>query len=709
MESRTPSGRFSLISLLWPQLLLLLLFVALAWMADTGRPLPLIDAAPGWSDLLVLFALSELVVFAFQAMLWARRFNRLSHAVGALAEGVETEIPWQNRDDDFGRLAHNLTQLRTARRGTRAVIERSRETQIQLEQETTARRTAEDKNLLASTVYAHLDEGVLFCTINGVIEQVNPAFVRLLGYAAAQVEGKVSGEVLMPDNQALHQAIMSVLSRDGLWQGEAPLRRSDGSHLPSYLTCRAIRDEHGRYKHVMGVFQDLSEKQAARARLHELTHHDPLTGLINRASFLVTLREVLNAPRDSAQILLHIGLDRLKAVNDTLGHATGDQLLRQVANRLRGTIRSEDILARLAGDEFAILLPQVPNPEQAESIAKGLAEKLLNALRQPIHIEQGGYVLKVTASIGIALSPRDGGQADGLMQAGDLALISAKRGGRDQYAVYTPALSERIARRFGIEQGLRRALEKNELEVYMQPLVEAGSAQLRGFECLLRWKRDGQTMISPADFIPVAEEIGLIEPITTWLVGEACKHLASWRRATRRELFLSINLSPRHLLREDLPHMLLGALRNNGLDASALMLELTESGLVGGLELVRERIQQLAISGFQIAVDDFGTGHSTLGMLIELPIDKLKIDQSFVRDRIPHDPEAVKVLDAMLALARELQLHVVVEGVETAEQARFIRTRNPQAMLQGYYFDRPTSAYTWDGLLLDGSLPQYEL
>lgn len=669
--------------------------------ALAGRPL-------GMEDLLLPGLFAELALLLAQLVLWRLRFGLLSRTIEQMVTQDAAEIPWQNRRGALGQLAEALLKLRQARRGTKVVLERSRETHAQLQQESSARREAEVKNLLALSVYAHLDEAVFFSSPQGVILQVNPAFERLLGYPAHRVEGRTSAELLMPDNPALHQAIMGVLRRDGLWQGEAALRRADNRHLPTDLTCRAIKDADGTIRHVMGVFQDLSERRSARARLHELTHHDPLTGRLNRASFMSTLREVLAARQAPIQALLLVGIDRLKAINDTLGHRTGDHVLREVAHRLGQTLRKNDILARIGGDEFAILMPAFENTEQAKAFAMSHAESLLTRLRDPIQLDRDHYSLKITASLGIAFSPHDGNQAEALLQAADLALLAVKRAGRDQASLYLPSLGERINQRFRIEQGLRRALENREFEIFMQPLIEAGSAELKGFECLIRWTQGGTTPISPADFIPVAEEIGMIEPITEWIVREGCRHLASWRRSTRRELFISINLSPRHLLRDDLAQMLLEALRPHGLSASALLIELTEGGLVGGLELVHERIHHLAMHGFQIAIDDFGTGHSSLGMLTELPIDKLKIDQSFVRDRVPHDPEAVKVLDAMLALARELQLPVVVEGVETLEQAQLIRSRNSQALLQGFYFDRPQSAFSWDGRLLDGTLPNYK-
>lgn len=704
--------RSTWVQLILPQLWLVLFFAAAVWLAGVLTPNENMETLLSPTNLALAFLALEALLLGVQTLTWSGRFRRLGGIVNiiALKPDEEVVLPWQDSKGELGQLSSVLKRIRTTMRNKEAMTHICNETRRQLEIESSARHDAEEARRLTDALFQEVNAGVYFCTPQGVITQVNPGFVRLLSHTEALSLGRNWQEILLPENPELYQRIMGALVCDGHWQGHASLLRADSSRVTTLLSAHAITDEHKHIKQILCIVQDISEQKKAEQTLNQLTQYDPLTGLLNRNSFLQHLNAVqANVSAERSLILLHFGVDRLKIINDTLGHAMGDQVLRTLTQRVRAILRENDVLARLSGDEFAVLLPINYDLARVSAMAPGLSEKVLNVLRQPVPLDGGEMHMKVTASLGVAIAPRDGDTSDALMQAADMALHGAKRSGRDRSLIYTPALGQEAALRFDIEQGLRKALEKKEFEVFMQPLVEAGSAELKGFECLLRWKRDGSRPVSPATFIPIAEDIGMIERITEWIFSEAMPHLAMWRRATQRDLFLSINISPRHLLRDDLVSKLRDAARAQNVPPSAIILEITEGGLVGGLDFVRERIQQLVMHGFLIAIDDFGTGQSTLGMLTELPIDKLKIDQSFIRNRIPDDPDAVKVLEAMLALSHGLQLHVVVEGVETVEQARFIRMRNPQALLQGYYFDRPQAAIDWDARLIHGKAPQYEI
>jgi diguanylate cyclase (GGDEF)-like protein/PAS domain S-box-containing protein len=705
-------SRLTWIQVVTPHVVLIALFAAAVWISSIMLPQQDFETWMRPVNVLLAFAGLEVILLGLQALFWADRFRTLGCTLNTIALKPDDEIvlPWQDKVGELGQLANVLKRLRSAMRSKDAMTHTCNETKRQLEIESQARIDAEDAQQLTGTLFSHVQAGVFFCSPQGVISQVNPGYVTLLGHTADFSVGRSWQELLLPEQTELYQRIMGALVCDGQWEGHAALMRADSSQITTQFSARTITDAQNRTKQLMCIMQDISAQKKAELTLTQLTQYDPLTGLLNRNSFLQKLNAAqTNISAERSLILLHFGIDRLKTINDTLGHAMGDQVLRTITQRVRAILRENDVLARLSGDEFAVLLPVSYDIARAASMAPSLSEKVLNVLRQPVPLDGGDMHMKVTASLGVALAPRDGENSDALMQAADMALHGAKRAGRDRALIYTPALGQEAALRFDIEQGLRKALEKKEFEVFMQPLVEAGSAELKGFECLLRWKRDGSRPVSPALFIPIAEEIGMIERITEWIFSEALPHLAMWRRATQRDLFLSINLSPRHLLRDDLVTKLRKTARSQSIPPSAIVLEITEGGLVGGLDFVRERIQQLVAQGFLIAIDDFGTGHSTLGMLTELPIDKLKIDQSFVRDRIPNNPDAVKVLEAMLALTHGLQLHVVVEGVETIEQARFIRARNPHALLQGYYFDRPQAAMDWDARMIHGQLPKYEI
>ncbi len=695
-----------------PQIGLLALFAVAVWVANMMLPQQDFDTWLQPVNVLLAFAGLEIILLGAQAQLSAARFRALGRTLNAITfkPNEEIELPWQDKMGELGQLARALKRVRSAMRSKESMAKECNETKRQLEVESLARQAAEGAQQLTGTLFKHIQAGVFFCTPQGIISQVNPGYVAMLGHTEALSVGRSWQEILLPENAELYQRIMGALMSEGRWEGTASMLCADSSQVSTQFFAHTIHDAQKRTQKLMCIVQDISAQQKTEHALTQLTQYDPLTGLLNRNSFLQKLNVAL--AQNSAErslMVLHFGIDRIKAINDTLGHAMGDQVLRTITQRVRAILRQNDVLARLSGDEFAMLLPVNYDTARAAAMAPSLSEKVLNVLRQPVPLNGGDVHMKITASLGVAIAPRDGDNSDTLMQATDMALHGAKRAGRDRALIYTPALGQESAMRFDIEQGLRKALEKKEFVIFMQPLVEAGTAELKGFECLLRWKRDGSRPVSPAVFIPIAEEIGMIERITEWIFTEALPHLAMWRRATQHDLFLSINLSPRHLLRDDLVTKLLEAARSQGIPPSVIVLEITEGGLVGGLDFVRERVQQLVAHGFLIAIDDFGTGQSTLGMLTELPIDKLKIDQSFIRDRIPDNPEAVKVLEAMLALTHGLQLHVVVEGVETVEQARFIRARNPHALLQGYYFDRPQAAMDWDARLIHGKLPKYEI
>ncbi|MEW5974104.1 MAG: GGDEF domain-containing protein [Pseudomonadota bacterium] len=559
----------------------------------------------------------------------------------------------------------------------------------------------------AQQLFARLDEGVFMASHDGKVFEVNPALEHMLQHPAHLMRERRLGDVLAPEDESFFQNLCGNMLQLGHWEGRLVLRRADRSAFPAFLRLLSLLDDAGRPQYLLGVLQDLSPVEETRAQLHQLTHHDPLTGLQNRASFLDEMDAILQADPEHPWLLAIIGIDRFTIVNDTLGSNLGNRILVQVAARLRLALQPSERLAHLGGDEFALLIPLV-SPESSHARALERAGTFLESLRRPIELQEPRYTLKLTGSLGMAVFPRDGRRADELVQAAHLALLHAKSSGGDQAALHDASMFQLVTRRFHLEQGLRHALERREIECFLHPLISAQTGQLEGFEALMRWRRQNGAYVPPGEFIPVAEETGLIIPLTTWLLDQACLHLASWRNQTGKPLFLSLNISPRQLLDPKLPDLLIRTLRKHRLDPTALMLEITESGLVGSIALVRERILQLAMRGFLIAVDDFGTGQSTLSLLNELPIDKLKIDQSFIRDRIPQDAEAVKIVEAMLALAKGLQLAVVVEGVETAEQAQFIRHRLPTALLQGFLFEPPQPLHAWDGLLLEGKLPSYD-
>lgn len=640
--------------------------------------------------LLTLASLASLGLLALGIWFWRLRQRLLKIA------GLE-----------HGSLREAITQLQALVTTRNTLLEQTHRTRDEMLNATRHAEHFKRRQQAAQELFARLDEGVVMASHEGKVFEVNLALERILQKPGHLLRERTLHEILAPEDEAFFANLCASIDKRGHWEGRLILRRADRSTFPAYLRLLSLLDEQGRPQFLLGVLQDLSPVEQTHAKLHQLTHHDALTGLQNRVSFLDEVDAILTTNEEQQWMFAILGLDRFSMVSDTLGPNLGGRILSLLAQRLKAQATPHERLAFLGGGEFGWLIPLSADASRTEGLHKR-AHALLELIRQPLELKEPRYSLKLTASLGIAIYPNDGRTADELLQTAHLALVHAQHEGGDRVLLHDSSMSIRAMRRFQIEQGLRYALERRQIECALHPLVMAQGGTLMGFEALMRWRHHDGQYTSPAEFIPVAEETGLIIPLTQWILDQACMHLISWRNSSGKPLILSLNISPRQLLDPKLPEMLVRTLQKYRLDPTALMLEITESGLMGSIDLVRERILQLAMRGFLIAVDDFGTGHSNLSLLNELPIDKLKIDQGFVRNRIPQDNEAVKIVEAILALAKGLQLAVVVEGVETAEQAQFIRQRLPTALLQGYLFGPPQPLHAWDGLLLEGQLPQYE-
>jgi len=429
----------------------------------------------------------------------------------------------------------------------------------------------------------------------------------------------------------------------------------------------------------VATYEDISDRRQAEARIRFMAHHDALTGLPNRLLFRERIEaalERIRRPSDAVAVLC-LDLDYFKDVNDTLGHPAGDALLEAVARRLRGCIRTGDLVARLGGDEFAILQFSEEQPADAEM----LAQRILEALRQPYDIE--GQPAIVSVSIGIAIASESGVSADLLLKCADLALYRAKADGRGTYRFFEARMDAEIQARRAIELDLREALERSELEVFYQPLFDLRLRQVSGFEALLRWRHPERGMIPPTQFIPIAEDLRLINPIGEWVLRRACGDAASWPEHVK----ISVNLSPMQFRTEDLVPAVERALARSGLPAHRLEVEITESALLQNNDKVLSTLHQLHALGVRIALDDFGTGYSSLSYLRSFPFDKIKIDQSFVRE-IGSRPDCLAIVTSIASLARQLGMSTTAEGVETAEQLTELQAAGCDEV-QGFYFDRP--------------------
>ncbi|HJS59627.1 MAG TPA: EAL domain-containing protein [Vicinamibacteria bacterium] len=485
------------------------------------------------------------------------------------------------------------------------------------------------------------------------------------------------------------------------------LARQQGESVPNRYEIRIIRKdgeerwldysagivEYCGKPAVMGTAFDITERKHAESQIASLAYHDTLTGLPNRLLFSDRLEQaILQGQRRTWRLgVLFLDLDRFKVINDSLGHGVGDRLLQALARRIASTLRSEDTVARLGGDEFTLLLPNVGRVEDVTLVA----EKLLEAVRRPVRIDNSE--LFVTASIGISLFPDDGDDPDVLVKNADTAMYRAKELGRDNYQMYAPAMNATAVERLALETSFRRALSRDELLLYYQPILDLATGEPIGVEALLRWNRPGVGLVSPLDFIPMAEATGLILPIGPWLLKTACNQVKRWHQTIRPGLRLAMNLSARQFQQPDVAASVQRALRAADFPTDCLDLEITESWAMQNADAAILTMRELKALGISLSIDDFGIGYSSLSYLKRFPIDKLKIDRSFIKD-IPSDPDDTAIVAAVLALAQSLKLKVVAEGVETEEQREFL-TGLGCDQAQGFLFGRPLPAEECERLL----------
>ncbi len=560
------------------------------------------------------------------------------------------------------------------------------------------RKRAEDALRLYAKVFENSGEAILITDRSNRIIAVNQALERDSGYCPEELLGK-DPRVLSAHKtpRETYQLMWAALRESGYWQGELWDLRKDGMIYPKWAAISAIHDAKGELTNYIASFTDISERKAAEARIDHLAHHDALTGLFNRYSLENRLAQSLLAARRENQQLavIFIDLDRFKVINDTLGHHVGDLLLIEVANRLSECVRESDIVARLGGDEFVVTLTSLANDMDAALVAK----KIVATLGDTYEID--GKQLHTTPSVGISLFPANGEDVDTLMKNADTAMYHAKEKGRNNFQFFSPAMTAAATERLELERDLRSALANSEFELHYQPQVCATQNLVRGVEALIRWRHPERGLIPPLKFIPIAEETGVIEAIGTWVLNEACRQMAAWRQAGFDLQHVAVNLSAHQLRSPDLVSQVQAAIAHFGLSPGELELEITESVAMEDPERAIGQLRALRDSGVELAIDDFGTGYSSLAYLKMLPIHTLKLDRAFVRD-IESDENDAAISAATLALARNLGLRVVAEGVETEAQRDFLSSHACN-LLQGYLFGKPEPADVlsahWQGSL----------
>lgn len=552
----------------------------------------------------------------------------------------------------------------------------------------------------AAAVFDCTREGVLVTNHQGLIVHVNRAFIEITGYQREEVIGQQPSLFKSGHHPpGFYQAMFATLESQGEWSGEIWNRRKSGEIYPQWQTIRVIHDDQGRLSHYVAVFSDISAIKDSEHELKHLAHHDPLTDLPNRLLFSDRAEQALASAQNHKRgcALLMLDLDHFKMINDSLGHNVGDRLLKAVAARLQALFGPGISLARLGGDEFAVLAESCPQPVQAAA----LAQRILDALKEPFSID--GNQLFINASLGISLFPSDALSAEQLLRNADAALFKAKSSGRNGYALYTEELTAHAQQRVEIAFELRRALEQQELRVYYQPVHDLKTSRLIGVEALVRWQHPQRGLVSPAEFIPIAERTGLIAEIDAWVMQQACRQMCQWQQAGLVLSFVAVNVSSRLFARRELYQQVAQVLHDTGLDPAYLELEVTESAVMDDPEVALEQMHRLRELGIRLAIDDFGTGYSSLSYLKRIPVDYVKIDQAFIRG-LGEGSEDAAITRAIIAMAHGLSLKVVAEGVERQDQLEFLRAERCDEV-QGYLISRPVEADSLAGLLREQEKP----
>jgi diguanylate cyclase (GGDEF)-like protein/PAS domain S-box-containing protein len=547
-----------------------------------------------------------------------------------------------------------------------------------------------------------IGDAVICTDISGNITYLNLVAEKMTGWQLQEAAGRPMAEVFRILDATSRETIPNPMemavgeNRTAHLPPNCILLRRDGSEIPIEDSVSPIHDREGQVTGAVIVFSDMSVARAMTLQMAHSAQHDFLTGLPNRMLFNDRVSQaIILAPRHAKNVaVLFLDLDGFKHINDSLGHPIGDKLLQSIASRLVHCVRGSDTVSRQGGDEFVVLLSEVEHSEDAAITAR----KMLQTVAEPHSIDQ--HDLHVTTSIGLSVFPDDGHDAETLIKNADTAMYQAKENGRQSYQFFKPAMNVRAVERQSIEESLRRALEREEFALHYQPKVNLRTGEITGAEALIRWTHPARGPVSPAQFIPVAEDCGLILPIGNWVLREACKQARAWLDAGLPLGTMAVNISAMEFRHDNFLESVFAILGETGLDPKSLELELTESVLMKRAESAASVLQTLKARGVQVAVDDFGTGYSSLSYLRKFPVDALKIDQSFVRE-ITIVPDDTSIVTAIISMARSLKLRVVAEGVEKLEQLKFLQAHQCEEA-QGYYFSRPVLPEQFAKLLKTG-------
>jgi len=550
------------------------------------------------------------------------------------------------------------------------------------------RKQAEEELRIAAIAFES-QQGMIVTDTQGVIVRVNQAFTHLTGYSAAEAVGKTPSMLNSGrHDKAFYRQMWQALEKERYWQGEVWNRRKSGKIYAEWLTISAVAAPDGSITHYVGTFSDITRDSEAEAEIHRMAYYDALTHLPNRRLLMDRLGQALAASRRSGQhgALLFLDLDNFKTLNDTRGHDVGDLLLVEIAQRLNASVREGDTVGRLGGDEFVLMLEDLSEDVEEAILQAGMVGvKVREAIALPYLLK--GIEFTCTTSIGASLFGNHDASADDLLKHADLAMYHAKKSGRNALCFFDPDMQAKLVEHSALENDLRHALERRQLRLHYQIQVDSARRAI-GAEALLRWEHPGRSLVTPAEFIPLAEETGLIVPIGLWVLQTACARIRDWSaNPATRDLQLAINVSARQFRQSDFVEQVQQALSATGINPARLKIELTESMVLDNVSDTITKMHALKALGVSFSMDDFGTGHSSLSYLKQLPLDQLKIDQSFVRD-LATDPNDAAIVRAIITLGQTFGLNVIAEGVETEAQREFLELNGCHAF-QGYLFSRP--------------------
>lgn len=559
---------------------------------------------------------------------------------------------------------------------------------VAIEKESTGKRLQQ-----AKIAFDSASEGIMIIDANASVIGINKGYTEITGYTEEEVLGTTPKIFNIGDHD-----IWEMIAKDGKWKGEVSNYRKNGEAYQEWLTLTAVKDHRGVIINYVGVFADITEIKASQMQLNKLVNHDALTGLPNRRLLNELLDHAIKRGEREQQAIavLFIDLDRFKAINDSLGHQVGDKLLFEASTRISQAIRESDVVARLGGDEFLVMMNVISRPDDAALVA----QKIIHALQTEFIIN--GKEIFIGASIGIAISFKDGNDVDSLIKAADIAMYQVKNRGKNNYCFYSDDLSTNAVARFTMENQLRRSLERQQFELYYQPQVNIATGEIIGAEALIRWNHPELGLVSPAKFIPVAEETGLIVQIGEWVLKQAALQVLEWNQQGLILEWVSVNVSGVQIMRGNFADTVYGILIETDCEPTQLELEITESTVMQNTEYVIDTFNRIKKLGVRLAIDDFGTGYSSLSNLKRLPLDKIKIDQSFVRD-LPDDLDDAVIANTINAMAHSLGFSVIAEGVETKAQADFLENIGCHEA-QGYLYGKAVNVNEFTKLLESNKL-----